>query len=56
MGAGGLGHIGIQCLRAMSATRIVVLDPNEAALALTDDWGADETVVVDGRHVDRVSS
>jgi NAD+-dependent secondary alcohol dehydrogenase Adh1 len=54
IGAGGLGHIGIQCLRAMTATRIVVLDPNEAALALTGDWGADERVVVDGRHVDRV--
>ena len=54
IGAGGLGHIGIQCLRAMTATRIMVLDPNEAALALTGDWGADETVVVDGRHVDRV--
>ncbi len=54
MGAGGLGHIGIQCLRAMTATRIVVLDPNEAALALTRDWGADETVRVDGTHVDRV--
>jgi NAD+-dependent secondary alcohol dehydrogenase Adh1 len=54
MGAGGLGHIAIQCLRAMSATRIVVLDPNEEALALTGDWGADETVVVDGEHVDRV--
>ncbi len=54
MGAGGLGHIGIQCLRTMSATRIVVLDPNAEALSLTGDWGADETVVVDGRHVDRV--
>jgi NAD+-dependent secondary alcohol dehydrogenase Adh1 len=54
MGAGGLGHIGIQSLRAMSATRIVVLDPNEEALALTRNWGADETVLVDGRHVDRV--
>jgi len=54
MGAGGLGHIGIQCLRAMSATRIIVLDQNEDALALTRDWGADETVVVDGSHVDRV--
>jgi NAD+-dependent secondary alcohol dehydrogenase Adh1 len=54
MGAGGLGHLGIQCLRAMSATRIVVLDRNEEALALTRDWGADETVVVDGSHVDRV--
>lgn len=54
MGAGGLGHIGIQCLRAMSATRIVVLDRNEDALELTRDWGADEAVLVDGSHVDRV--
>lgn len=54
MGAGGLGHIGIQCLRAMSATRIVVLDRNEEALALTPNWGADETVLVDGSHVDTV--
>ncbi|HEX7444491.1 MAG TPA: NAD(P)-dependent alcohol dehydrogenase [Acidimicrobiales bacterium] len=54
MGAGGLGHIGIQCLRAMSATRIVVLDPNEEALALTHDWGAAETILVDGGHVDKV--
>ena len=48
IGAGGLGHIGIQCLRAMSATRIVVLDANPAALALATEWGADETVLVDG--------
>jgi NAD+-dependent secondary alcohol dehydrogenase Adh1 len=54
MGAGGLGHLGIQCLRAMCATRIVVLDRNEAALALTGEWGADETVLVDGSHVGRV--
>ncbi len=54
MGAGGLGHIGIQCLRAMSATRIVVLDRNQEALALTTEWGADETVLVDGSHLDRV--
>ena len=54
MGAGGLGHLGIQCLRAMSATRIIVLDPNEEALALTRDWGADETIVVNGKQVDQV--
>jgi NAD+-dependent secondary alcohol dehydrogenase Adh1 len=54
VGAGGLGHIGIQCLRALTATRIVVLDPNEEALALTRQWGADETVVVDGTHLGRV--
>jgi NAD+-dependent secondary alcohol dehydrogenase Adh1 len=54
MGAGGLGHLGVQCLRAMSPTRIVVLDRNPDALALTPDWGADATVLVDGSHVDRV--
>jgi NAD+-dependent secondary alcohol dehydrogenase Adh1 len=54
MGAGGLGHLGIQCLRALTATRIVVLDPNEQALALTPDWGADDTVLVDGAHVERL--
>lgn len=54
MGAGGLGHIGIQCLRALTATRIVVLDPNEEALAMTRGWGADETVLVDGTHIQRV--
>ena len=41
IGAGGLGHIGIQCLRAMSATRIIVLDANPAALAMAKEWGAD---------------
>jgi NAD+-dependent secondary alcohol dehydrogenase Adh1 len=51
LGAGGLGHIGIQCLRAMTATRVVVLDANEDALAMTRDWGADETVRVDGSEV-----
>lgn len=54
VGAGGLGHIGIQCLQAMSATRIVVLDRNEEALDLARAWGADETVLVDGTHLDRV--
>lgn len=54
VGAGGLGHIGIQCLQAMSATRIVVLDRNEEALDLARDWGADETVLADGTHLDRV--
>ena len=34
VGAGGLGHIGIQCLAALTATRIVVVDRNPAALEL----------------------
>jgi NAD+-dependent secondary alcohol dehydrogenase Adh1 len=54
LGAGGLGHIGVQCLRALTATSIIVLDANPAALELADGWGAEETALVDGSHVDKV--
>ncbi|CAN5868992.1 NAD(P)-dependent alcohol dehydrogenase [soil metagenome] len=54
VGAGGLGHIGIQCLSALTATRIVVVDRNPDALKLAEQLGADETVVADGAHVDAV--
>jgi NAD+-dependent secondary alcohol dehydrogenase Adh1 len=50
-GAGGLGHIGIQCLKALTATRIVVVDKNPDALELAGRIGADETVRADGDHV-----
>jgi NAD+-dependent secondary alcohol dehydrogenase Adh1 len=50
-GAGGLGHIGIQCLKALTATRVVVVDKNPDALKLAGEIGADETVVADGNHV-----
>jgi NAD+-dependent secondary alcohol dehydrogenase Adh1 len=51
IGAGGLGHIGIQCLKALTATEIIVTDPNEKALELAKEVGADHTVKVDGSHV-----
>jgi NAD+-dependent secondary alcohol dehydrogenase Adh1 len=54
VGAGGLGHIGIQCLAALTSTRIVVVDRNPAALALATELGAHEAVVADGSHVDQV--
>jgi NAD+-dependent secondary alcohol dehydrogenase Adh1 len=54
-GAGGLGHIGIQCLKALTATRVVVVDRNPDALALARDIGADETVTADGDHVAAVT-
>ena len=44
IGAGGLGHIGIQCLKAYTPTEIIVVDPNEKALALAGELGADHTV------------
>jgi NAD+-dependent secondary alcohol dehydrogenase Adh1 len=54
IGAGGLGHIGIQCLSALSATNIVVVDRNPEALKLAGQLGADQTVVADGKQVDAV--
>ncbi len=54
IGAGGLGHIGIQCLKAMTPAEIIVIDPSEPALALAADLGADHTVQVDGDHVSAV--
>ena len=55
IGAGGLGHIGIQCLKAMTAAEIIVIDPSEKALALAGEMGADQTVKVDGSQRQMVS-
>jgi NAD+-dependent secondary alcohol dehydrogenase Adh1 len=54
IGAGGLGHIGIQCLAALTATRIIVVDKNPEALKLAEELGADHTVVADGGQVEAV--
>src|SRR5690348_273961 len=53
-GAGGLGHIGIQCLSALTATKIIVVDRNPDALKLAEQLGAHHTVVADGGYVDAV--
>ncbi len=54
IGAGGLGHIGIQCLAALTATTIIVVDRNPDALKLAEELGAQHTVVADGQHVGAV--
>jgi NAD+-dependent secondary alcohol dehydrogenase Adh1 len=52
IGAGGLGHIGIQCLAALTATRIIVVDRNRDALKLAEQLGAHHTVAAaDGGQV-----
>jgi NAD+-dependent secondary alcohol dehydrogenase Adh1 len=55
IGAGGLGHIGIQCLGALTATRIIVVDRNPDALKLAEYLGADDTIVADGSQVAAVA-
>jgi NAD+-dependent secondary alcohol dehydrogenase Adh1 len=54
IGAGGLGHIGIQSLKAITAAEVIVVDRSEEALEVAGRLGADETVVADGSHVDTV--
>jgi NAD+-dependent secondary alcohol dehydrogenase Adh1 len=54
IGAGGLGHIGIQCLRALTPAEIIVVDPSERARELAGELGADTTVAADGKQVDTV--
>jgi NAD+-dependent secondary alcohol dehydrogenase Adh1 len=55
IGAGGLGHIGVQCLAALTATTIVVVDRNPDALKLAEYLGADHTVAADGTQVQAVA-
>jgi NAD+-dependent secondary alcohol dehydrogenase Adh1 len=54
IGAGGLGHIGIQTLAALTPARMVVVDPNPAALSLAGTLGAHQLVQADGSQVSQV--
>ena len=53
-GAGGLGHIGIQSLKALTAATVIVVDRNAEALELASTLGADFTVLADGKQVEAV--
>jgi NAD+-dependent secondary alcohol dehydrogenase Adh1 len=55
IGAGGLGHIGIQCLATLTATKIIVVDANPDALKLASELGAQHTVLADGGQRDAVA-
>lgn len=54
IGAGGLGHIGIQVLRALCAADIIVVDRAEAALQHAETMRIDGTVLADGNEVAEV--
>jgi len=55
IGAGGLGHIGIQCLSTLTAATIIVVDAHPDALKLAEQLGAQHTVVADGSQVQAVA-
>jgi NAD+-dependent secondary alcohol dehydrogenase Adh1 len=54
IGAGGLGHIGIQVLKAISGVTVIVVDRNQDAVNLAEDIGADVGIVADGGHVQQI--
>lgn len=54
IGAGGLGHVAVQLLQAMTAARVIVVDRSSAALDLASGLGADIVVPADGSHVNAV--
>lgn len=56
IGAGGLGHIGIQVLKAMCAADIIVVDISDESLQLASNVGADHLVKADGSEVEAVLS
>lgn len=54
IGSGGLGHVAIQLLRALTAARVIALDVSEEKLELARRVGAHETVLSDAGAVDKV--
>jgi alcohol dehydrogenase, propanol-preferring len=54
IGAGGLGHVAIQLLRALSPARVVALDLNEHKLGLAAEVGAHETLISDAGAAQKV--
>ncbi len=56
LGVGGLGHIGVQVLKALSAAAIIAVDRSEIALKLAQESGADHVLKADGSELDQVLS
>ncbi len=48
IGAGGLGHVGIQILKALCPARVIAVDLSEQKLELARAVGADEAILSDG--------
>ncbi len=54
IGAGGLGHIAIQCMKAMCAANIIVVEKAKAPLDHAMELGADHGVLIDGNEIEKV--
>ncbi|SFO42539.1 alcohol dehydrogenase, propanol-preferring [Geodermatophilus obscurus] len=56
IGAGGLGHVGIQVLRAITGARVVALDISDEKLDLAREVGAHEVLRSDESAVEAIRS
>lgn len=54
IGTGGLGHVGIQILRALSGATVIALDVNDEKLALAREVGAHHAILSDASAVDTI--
>jgi propanol-preferring alcohol dehydrogenase len=54
VGVGGLGHMAVQILKAISAAFVVAGDVAKDKLELARDVGADEVLTSDGKVADRI--
>ena len=54
LGVGGLGHMAVQVLKAITAARVVAVDLRDAALEMARAAGADLTLSADGLTPERV--
>jgi NAD+-dependent secondary alcohol dehydrogenase Adh1 len=51
LGAGGLGHVGVRCVLAMTAATVIVVDRNPAALGLIAGYRVVHPIEADGPGV-----
>jgi propanol-preferring alcohol dehydrogenase len=54
IGSGGLGHVGIQILKALSGATVIVLDVNDEKLDLAKQVGADVTLMSDASAAEKI--
>ena len=54
IGVGGLGHVGIQILKATTAARVIAVDNRKESLRLAEECGADVVVASGDRAADEV--
>lgn len=54
IGAGGLGHVALQMLRALTPTRVIALDVDDDKLAFAKENGAHEAYLSDADSVQKV--